>query len=206
MLRLETRMKVFSEWSVAKSSFSKQNYSEKHLSEWRVCETWLFLPTFCLMWDPGTRSTCVPACSVTQSCLTLCDPMDCSPPGSSVHGILQARILEWVAISYSRGSSWPRDWTWVSCISCIGRQILHHCATWEAIQPVFLNFPNLTEDWLADLQHVSMPQCGPWSYEWGSHVEWARETWKVKVTQSCLTLWDPVDYTGHGILQARILE
>ena len=42
--------------------------------------------------------------SVTQSCLTLCDPMDCSPPGSAVHGILQARILEWVAISFSRGS------------------------------------------------------------------------------------------------------
>ena len=46
---------------------------------------------------------------VTQSCLTLCNPMDCSPPGSSVHEILQARLLEWVAISYSRGSSQPRD-------------------------------------------------------------------------------------------------
>ena len=43
-------------------------------------------------------------CSITQSCLTLCDPMDCSPPGSSIHGILQARILEWVAISFSTGS------------------------------------------------------------------------------------------------------
>ena len=55
--------------------------------------------------------------SVTQLCPTLCDPMDCSPPGSSVHGVLQARILEWVAISFSRGSSWPRDWTWVSRIA-----------------------------------------------------------------------------------------
>jgi len=54
---------------------------------------------------------------VAQSCLTLCDPMECSPPGSSVHGILQARILEWVAIPFSRKSSWPRDWTWVSCIA-----------------------------------------------------------------------------------------
>ena len=53
---------------------------------------------------------------VTQSCPTLCDPMDYSPPGSFVHGILQARILEWVAILFSRGSSQPRDWTWVSCI------------------------------------------------------------------------------------------
>ena len=51
---------------------------------------------------------------VTQSCLTLGDPMDCSLPGSSVHGILPARILEWVAISFSRGSSLPRDQTWVS--------------------------------------------------------------------------------------------
>ena len=47
--------------------------------------------------------------SVTQSCLTLCDPMDCSPPGSAAHGILQARILEWLAIPFSRGSSRPRD-------------------------------------------------------------------------------------------------
>ena len=50
-----------------------------------------------------------------QLCPTLCDPMDCSPPGSSVHGILQARILEWVAIPFSRGSSQPRDQTQVSC-------------------------------------------------------------------------------------------
>ena len=51
-----------------------------------------------------------------QLCPTLCNPMDYSPPGSSVHGILQARILEWVAISFSRGSSWPRNWTHVSCL------------------------------------------------------------------------------------------
>jgi len=60
-----------------------------------------------------------------QSCLTLCDSMDCSPPGSSVHGILPARILKWVAISFSRRSSWPRDPTCISCVSCIGRQILY---------------------------------------------------------------------------------
>ena len=53
---------------------------------------------------------------VTQSCPTLCDFMDCSLSGSSLHGILQARVLEWVAISFSRGSSRPRDRTWVSCI------------------------------------------------------------------------------------------
>ena len=54
---------------------------------------------------------------VAQLCPTLCDSMDYSPPGSSIHGILQARILQWVAISFSRGSSWPRDWTRVSCIA-----------------------------------------------------------------------------------------
>ena len=64
------------------------------------------------------KEICVPMCwkterrvSVAQSCPTVCDPMDCSPPGSSVHGILQARILEWVVIPFSRRSSWPRNWT-----------------------------------------------------------------------------------------------
>ena len=65
----------------------------------------------------------------TQCYPTFWDLMDCSPPGSSLHRISQARILEWVAISSSRGSSRPRDWT---CISCIGRQILYHWATREA--------------------------------------------------------------------------
>ena len=59
--------------------------------------------------------------------------MHCSPPGSSVHGISRARILEWVAISCSRGSSRPRDQTDVSCFSCIGKQILYHCPTWKAL-------------------------------------------------------------------------
>ena len=61
-----------------------------------------------------------------QSCLTLCNPMDCSPLGFSVHGIFQARILEWVAIPSSRGSFRPRDQTHVSYVSCTGRQLLDH--------------------------------------------------------------------------------
>ena len=67
---------------------------------------------------------CVCARSAPQLCPTLCDPMDCSPPpGSSVHGISQARILEWVDMSLSRGSSRPRDQTQVFCI---GRQVSYH--------------------------------------------------------------------------------
>ena len=76
----------------------------------------------------GERKGCVCA----QLCPTLCDPMNCSPPGPSVHGILQARILEWVAISSSRGSSQPRNWTYVSWVSSIGRQALYelrHCGS-----------------------------------------------------------------------------
>ena len=59
-----------------------------------------------------------------KPCLTVCDPMDFSPPGSCAYGILQVRILQWVAISSSRGSSWPRDQTQVSYVSCLGRWIL----------------------------------------------------------------------------------
>ena len=66
------------------------------------------------------------------SLVWLCDPMDCSPPGSSLYGIFQARVLGWVAISSSRGSFWPRDRTCVSWISRIGKQILYRCTTWEA--------------------------------------------------------------------------
>ena len=68
--------------------------------------------TFQAAWD---CEKCVSAQLLSR--FRLCDPMDCRPPGSSVHGILQARILELVAIPFSRGPSWPRDWNWVSCIA-----------------------------------------------------------------------------------------
>ena len=69
-------------------------------------------------WVANTQYLCV-LVLVVQLCLTLCDPVDCSPPGSSVHGILQARILKWVAIPFSRESSRPRSRIQVSCI--VGR-------------------------------------------------------------------------------------
>ena len=83
--------------------------------------------------SPECVCVCVCVCvCATQSCLTLCDPMDCRLPGSSVHGIFQARILEWDAISSSRGSSRLKDWICISCISCLGRWILYHRTTSKA--------------------------------------------------------------------------
>ena len=83
-------------------------------------------PSVKLVFNSGTPHV------LTLSCWTLYNPRDCSPPGSSVLGVSQARILERVAISSSRGSSRSRDQTCNSCISCIGRQILYHCTTREA--------------------------------------------------------------------------
>ena len=61
----------------------------------------------------------------------LCDFMDYRPPDFSVHGIFQSRILEWIAIPFSRGYSWPSDWTHISCVSWVGRWTLYHGITWE---------------------------------------------------------------------------
>ena len=74
-----------------------------------------------------------------QSCLTLCNPMDCSRPGSSIHGILQARILEWVAMPSSRGCFQSGDRTSVSSVSCIGRQVL---APPRKPSPQYYSHPN----------------------------------------------------------------
>ena len=71
-------------------------------------------------------------CSIAQLFPTYCNPVDFNLPGSSIHGIFQTRILEWVITPYSRESSQPRDWTHISCISCTGRHVLYHRATLEA--------------------------------------------------------------------------
>ena len=72
-----------------------------------------------------SHNLCICAQSL-QLRLTLWDPVDCSPPGSSIHGVLQARALKWVAMPFTGGSSWPRDRTCISYISCIGRRVLYH--------------------------------------------------------------------------------
>ena len=90
-----------------------------------------------------THMCCV--CSVTQSYWTFCNPMICSLPGSSVHGIFQAGILKWVAIFYSRGSSLPKDRNCISYVSCIGRQILYHCTAEEALYTHIQSCPTLCD-------------------------------------------------------------
>ena len=103
----------------------------KKLSQLRV--VWSLFYGYSFRSWPGTTAPLLQSQRVVvwqgmcaHLCLTLCNPTDCSPPGSSVHGISQARILEQVAISYSSGSFWPRDQTCVFCVSCIGRWILYH--------------------------------------------------------------------------------
>ena len=87
---------------------------------------------------------CVCVCAELLSCiwLALCDSMDCSPPGSSVHGIFQAKILQWVAVSSSKGSFRPRDWTHISYVSCTGKQIF--IATEPSGKPLSDFRPDLT--------------------------------------------------------------
>ena len=125
-------------------------------------------------------------CTHAQPCPALCDPMDCSLPGPSVHGIFQARMLERVAISSSKGSSWPKNW---NCVSCIGRHILYHCATWEAQFPpqgngnifcsTYLNCsvacPSSSKVKVAD---------GLWRGTKGPREEGERREWKVDLKLS----------------------
>ena len=81
--------------------------------------------------QPGLSFVC--SHSVVSDWVWFCNPMDSSPPGSYVHEIFQARIINWVSISFPREYSQPRDWNWVSWVSCIDRWILYHCTTWKAL-------------------------------------------------------------------------
>ena len=112
-----------------------------HASVWNALVQFLQRTNLCVLWTVKAL--------VAQSCLTLCYPMGCSLPGSSVHGIPQGRILEWVAILFSRGSSWLRDWIWVSRIAgrfftvwAVGEAL---CVLWGYIISLHIqNFPQLS--------------------------------------------------------------
>ena len=88
-----------------------------------------FIVRILLPWYPWSIAT--ESESVSLSLVWLCDPIDCSPPGSSVHRILQARILEWAAISFSRGSSKPRDWTWVPALLAGFYHLSYQLRAWQ---------------------------------------------------------------------------
>ena len=110
-------------------------------------------------WDISNSTLCgLLTVLVAQSCPTLCNPMGCSPPDSSVHGVLQARILEWVAIPFSRRSSQSRDWTWVSCIAGHQRRVLHSRSLlfiyflYQSFQFSCLVVSNSVTPWTAALQ------------------------------------------------------
>ena len=125
-------------------------------------------------------------CLIAQLCPTLCNPLDCSPSGSSVHAIFQARILEWIAISSSRGSSRPRDLAHTSCGSCTGGGFFTCWAIREAQEITYSIYLSLTYF----TKHGGGGGCG-------------------LVSKANLTLYDFMDCSSpgpsvHGISQARI--
>ena len=142
---------------------------------------------------------------ISQSCLTLCDPMDCSLPGSSIHGIFQARVLEWVVISFSRRSSQPRDWIWVSHI--VGR-CFTIWATREVVTVIYF-YPTVCSLLLSQLFcSLEMKICFS---TWASYPSFGKWKSEIEIAQSCLILCDPVDFSlpgssVHGIFQAKVLE
>ena len=117
-----------------------------------------------------------------QSCPTLSNPMDCSPPGFSAHETPQAGILEWVAISFSRGSFRPRDQTHDSWVSCMARWILYHCTTREDI---YSSMGKRKKQTKGTSRYAML--CCAWRGQFGHAWEWlgywmVREVLSVKVT------------------------
>ena len=125
---------------------------------------------------------------VAQSCLTLCDPMDCSPPDSTLHGILQARILEYAAISFSRGSSQPRDWTRLSHTA--GRRFTY----WATVKPMGVS------SWT------------PWSkrgnaaklHECAQLDPWPLWPWRMSQTMKNPSRARPAHFSVRMVLQVRV--
>ena len=114
---------------------------------------------------------------VTQSCPTLCDPIVCSPPGSLVHGISQAWILEWVSIPFSRGSSWPRDRTQVSRIVSRRFTIWATREAPESYLPTI--FITLTRNWISHTSFVdSLHQSTPWPTDFAKEDDSSGE-WRL---------------------------
>ena len=155
-----------------------------------------------------------------QSCPTLCNPMDCSPLGSPVHGILQARILKWVVISFARVSLWPRDWVRISClIPGKGIGYPRQCS-WVSLVAQMVKIPSVVQEtWVQSLGWEE-----PLKEDMATHSDilaWKipmdRGAWRAivhgvaksrtqlsdwtelcLVAQSCPTLCNPMDYSPPG--------
>ena len=140
-------------------------------------------------------------------CLTVCNPVDCSPEDSSVPWILQARIPEWIAIPFSRGSSWSRDKTQVSCI---GTWVLYHWATGKPLfrcywaqKLSFLFFFNVLKIWIRSLRRMILRTLHgegrlrpkPWSSR-------GRFSWKTVMARKPTTLSQTLQLVGYVLTQA----
>ena len=159
---------------------------------------------------------------VSQSCLTLCNSMDCSLQGSFVYGILQARILEWVTIPFSRGSSQPRGQTQVSCMAGRFFTVWASSGALAVYSPLLLLLLLLSTSVVSDSvrPHRRQPTRLPCPWDppgknTGMGCHFLLRCMKVKseseVAQSCPTLSNPMDCSPpgssiHGIFQARVLE
>ena len=178
----------------------------------------------------GSCCCCCSCCLVTKISLTLSNSMDCIKPGSSIHGISQARILEWLAISFSRIFSWSREIQDQTHISCIGRRILYCWAPREAplgavvcyiLSPLFRAFATSFQglNFESKDRNNKMKMKDHWSRNLASHngfvsschVIWASVLQKARNivhSESRSVMSDslrPHGLTVHGILQARIL-
>ena len=139
-------------------------------------ELWPFWSNMCelvalSLWYMGLSLKCG---SAIQSCLTHFNPTDYSPPASSVHGVFQARILEWVTVSFSRRSSRPRDQICISCLSYIGRQFLYHCATWKSLLlPLIINSFFFLLCWMiCFMDNMSSSLLSSCSISWTGRAVW----------------------------------
>ena len=145
LLKLATVVTVICNWTLI-------NKTLKKLGFWPLIYSFTFLEsTFWLQFHsfinwiaPKICIMHLPARSL-QLCPTLCDSVDHSPPGSSVHGILQARIVEWVVMPFSRVSFWSRNQTSISYISCFGRRVLYH--EWHPGSPYYASTRYLSLWW-----------------------------------------------------------
>ena len=145
---LERKNKVLSSEDTKALKFTKLWSRRRYINNRKKNHSWHQLWSTYYDWQQSALSSlwyvcvcervCVYVCGlVAQSCPTLCNSMDCSPPSSSVYGISQTRILQWVVISFSKGSSWLRDWTWVPECLLHRRQILVPLSHWRWIKCKF---------------------------------------------------------------------